>query len=235
MSTQDDIPEDASDGALSALYHKADNVVPSAALDATILAAATQAVENKPVDRGSSRAPFSGRWPVAASAAAVIVIAILVLPLLERHVPQTEDTQPSAMDDLFDSAKDADARKAARERLPASNPGRLYAPEPALQLRSAMEQPVMDEEKAFTSGGSSAAVSAPSAKTESPTPRSQARLNAASGAPLAIFTPEMWLVKIQQLIDSGKIREAADELDRFRQAHPDYELDQNLLERLKQP
>ena len=240
MSTEDNIPEDEiGDDELSALYRKAEDATPPATLDQTILAAAKQAVETRTATHGSTRAPFSGRWTVAASAAAVVVIVILLAPLLERHTPPVVTTSPSEMDHLSTSSEEAEAENAVRERLTASSPGHLYAPSPAqmpaVQQQSAMEELVKDEDSVNAADRSSAATPVSALKTESQGRLAQARLNAASGAPLAIFTPEMWLVKIQQLIDSGKIREAGDELDKFRRAHPDYELDKSLLEQLKQP
>jgi hypothetical protein len=233
MSKEDDIGDEE----VSALYHQADGAVPPASLDADIMAAAKQAVEGSVASQRSSRSPFSGRWSIAASAAAVVVIAILLAPLLEQQPPQTENAPPSAsMDDLRNSAEPAQAKKATRERMPASSPGRLYAPEPARMMEqqqpSVMAESINNEDRAL--GPDYAGMTTPShaITTEN---RVQARLNAAGGSPLAVFTPEMWLVKIQQLIDSGRIAEAADELDRFMQAHPDYEIDQKLLERLKQP
>jgi hypothetical protein len=227
MNADDDIPEAGiSDDDIAALYRKAEDATPPASLDQSILAAARNAFADEAGTRKPGRSPFSGRWPVAVSLAAVIVVAILLVPLIEHQAPSTESAPPSAMDDRYNKVEPAEAKKAVRERLPESSPGYLYAPAPAL------EESVRDEGDASTISRSGAAAPATAPESQS---RAQARLNAAGGSPLAIFTPEMWLAKIQQLIDSGKIREASDELDRFRQAHPDYVLDQNLLERLKQP
>jgi hypothetical protein len=236
MSTEDDILNDAGgNDELSSLYHKADSATPPASLDATIIAAAKQAVEHKSVRRGSSRAPFSGGWPVAISAVAVIVVAILLAPMFEQQAPQT-DTAPLTYSTNAQRTQAEQAKEnSERERKSASAPARLYAPAPVQQQPAATGNLMTDEDSALATHRSTTTAQAPGVKKESPEHRSQTGLNPASGAPLAIFTPEMWLVKIQHLIDSGKIPQARDELDRFRLAHPDYELDQNLLERLKQP
>lgn len=236
MSTEDDNRDDE----LSALYHKADDATPPASLDESILATAKQAAEDKTPEHKSARSPFSGHWPVAISAAAVFVIAILLTPTIEQQAPLPDTTtMQSRTDELHKSAGEAEAKKTMRERSMASSPARLYAPAPsqtpALQQESATETGSMDEDSFIPIGRSLPAETASGFNSESEKRRAQARLNAAGGSPLAIFTPEMWLVKIQQLLDSGKIAEAADELDRFRHAHPDVKLDETLLERLKQP
>jgi hypothetical protein len=239
MSTEDDIPDNKTgDEVISSLYRKADVAVPPASLDETILAAAKQAVADQATSRGLSRVPLSGYWPVAISTAAVVLIAVILAPLLEHQNP-TEDVSSTVMDEMRNTATMDEAEKAPREHAPAPNPGRLYAPIPALtpatQSQSVMEETVVEEDTAVEADRSSPAAPGPSSSSEHAEQRAQARLNAASGAPLAIFTPEMWLVKIQQLIDSGKIADAREELARFRQVHPEQELDQTLLERLQQP
>ena len=77
------------DDKISGLYHEADEAVPSKTLDDTILSASRKAVE-KPANAG----PFSAGWPVAVSVAAVIVIAVILVPVLrqEESLQKTEQT-----------------------------------------------------------------------------------------------------------------------------------------------
>ena len=57
---------------------------------------------------------------------------------------------------------------------------------------------------------------------------------AADSAPFAILTPEMWQVKIMQLLDQNEAQEAIVELKKLRENYPDFEIDKTLLERLQQ-
>lgn len=239
MSTQNDKPGDETgDDEVSALYRKADGALPPASLNESIVAAAHQAVAEKPATRKSARAPFSGHWPVAVSAAAVFIIAVILAPSIEQESPLPDTTfMQTGEDESRNAAEQAGPKKTARERMPLPSPSQQDATQspPAAMFQQAMEATARDEDSIDTTGRSATAANAADIKAESAQPRAQVRLDAAGGAPLAIFTPEMWLVKIQQLLDSGKLGEAADELDRFRRAHPDYELDDRLLEQLKRP
>jgi hypothetical protein len=57
---------------------------------------------------------------------------------------------------------------------------------------------------------------------------------AADNTSSATLTPEMWLKKIQQLIDQNELDLALEELDRFRTHYPDEEIEASILNSFKQ-
>ena len=56
---------------------------------------------------------------------------------------------------------------------------------------------------------------------------------AADSAPFAILTPEMRQARIEKLIAQGETGKASAELIELGKAHPDFDIDQTLLERLQ--
>jgi len=77
-------PEDSK---LSRLYHAAAEEMPSASLDAAILAASKKAVSSGPRAAGL----FGGRWPAGFAVAATIVVAVIILPGLFQKPGQEAD------------------------------------------------------------------------------------------------------------------------------------------------
>ena len=61
----------------------------------------------------------------------------------------------------------------------------------------------------------------------------RSRMEAADSAPFAVLTPEMWEVKITQLIDDGKIEKARAELDKMKAHFPAYDIDRAIVEKLR--
>lgn len=53
-------------------------------------------------------------------------------------------------------------------------------------------------------------------------------------APVFTVTPKLWLEKIQQLIEQGKLDLAQEELDQFKTQYPDEEINQSILNSLKE-
>jgi len=83
------------------LYRQSASEQPPAHIDAAILAASRKEVSEKG-PRAVSRltrsvAPFSGRWQLPASLAAVVVVAVLLVPLLQHESRDTEAPVPSAV------------------------------------------------------------------------------------------------------------------------------------------
>jgi hypothetical protein len=66
---------------VSSLYHQTPRATPRPELDAKILAASRRAVRSRPRVAG----PFSGRWTVAVSMAAVLMISVILVPLLRQE------------------------------------------------------------------------------------------------------------------------------------------------------
>ena len=90
MSTEDE--------KISKLYHQGNNQQPPAHLDDAILNAAKEAVSPTQVtgsgDSNKSttvKGPFSGGWPATVSIAAVLIISIILIPLINEEAP-TQNT-----------------------------------------------------------------------------------------------------------------------------------------------
>ena len=79
------------DDRISDLYHDADAPGPSKTLDETILAA-SRAASQKP---SSARGPFNASWTATLSIAAVIVIAVILVPVIRQQEPAQIPTLPT--------------------------------------------------------------------------------------------------------------------------------------------
>lgn len=66
---------------VSSLYHQTPQEKPRPELDTKILAASRRAVRSRPRVAG----PFSGRWTVPVSIAAVLMISVILIPLLRQE------------------------------------------------------------------------------------------------------------------------------------------------------
>ncbi|MCG6870377.1 MAG: hypothetical protein LJE91_17090 [Gammaproteobacteria bacterium] len=73
------VPDDE-DPMVSSLYHQTPQEKPRPELDTKILAASRRAVRSRPRVAG----PFSGRWTVPVSIAAVLMISVILVPLLRQ-------------------------------------------------------------------------------------------------------------------------------------------------------
>jgi hypothetical protein len=74
---------------ISGIYQQGKEQGPSAHLDSAILRAAHDAVESSPsADKHPAvRSPFSGSWPAMVSIAAVLIITVILVPLIEQQEP----------------------------------------------------------------------------------------------------------------------------------------------------
>lgn len=78
---------------ISSLYKQGNDQVPPAHLDNTILNAAHEAVSGKEKSRtaagrsAKAKSPFSGGWPATAAIAAVLIITLILVPVINREVP----------------------------------------------------------------------------------------------------------------------------------------------------
>ena len=223
------------DDNITSLYHAADKPGPSDALDQAILKASRDAVEKPATAKG----PFSGGWPAAASIAAVIVITVILVPILTREQPQRTTTET---DRLAEPAEHV-APDAARSNAVRNTTADLPAP---ASLPAAPEDSLYSEEQAMPAGvvGSGAAgralleVNSYSEQEERPAradtvDSKRSRMQAADSAPFAIHTPEMWEVKISQLIEEGRLDQARTEADRLKHYYPDYSINPSILEKLE--
>lgn len=74
---------------ISGIYQQGKEQGPSAHLDSAILRAAHDAVESSPsADKHPAvKSPFSGSWPATISIAAVLIITVILVPLIEQQEP----------------------------------------------------------------------------------------------------------------------------------------------------
>jgi hypothetical protein len=227
------------DEKISGLYREADAPGPSKTLDDTILKASRKAIE-KPAGKG----PFSGAWPAAASVAAVIVIAILLVPVLRQEESLKQTEQSGAQ-------KSSSAELADEEQL------KLYSVTESMESNiapSTVREPVMTLQQdtlaekqatpasstptslvARTPGMSKSSISAGAEKRleADVDDKLYSRMEAADSAPFAALTPEMWEVKIARLIDDGQLEQARAELEKLEQHFPEHPIRKTLLEKLE--
>lgn len=80
---------------ISDLYHQGNNESPSSLLDDAILSAAHDAVHKPFTDKNvKAKSPFSGSWPATVSIAAVLIITVILVPLIEQDTPLPTNTAP---------------------------------------------------------------------------------------------------------------------------------------------
>lgn len=229
------------DEKISSLYHEADRPAPSKRLDDTILAASREAVDTPAV----TRRPFSGNWPAAVSIAAVIVITIILVPVLQQQEPQpalTRATSETGRSLVAPDETDLNAYRPTEVKKKS-----VDVPSPASAPVLLLEKSDFSESRAMParSGTSSSATTSPALDAASPFAKEElqvesdsfdlerSRMQAADSAPFAILTPEMWQVKISRLITEGKTDEAQEEIKKLEMRYPEHIIDPNLLEKLE--
>jgi hypothetical protein len=229
------------DEKISSLYHEADTPAPAKTLDDAILAASRDAA-NKPA---STKGPFSGRWPAAASIAAVIVITIILVPILKQQESQQALTQTSREISSLPEVPEKTGLNAYRstELRKKSTDSSSPAGEPALLLEDSdlSEYRAMPARSNLSSGaakspaaGAASALDKEEMHVEPGTPDTgHSILQAADSAPFAILTPEMWEVKIFRLIAEGNKDDAKAEIDKLKEHYPEHMIDPALMETLK--
>ncbi|MDZ7753447.1 MAG: hypothetical protein U5S82_17835 [Gammaproteobacteria bacterium] len=219
------------DQELAALYRVAAIEEPPAHLDRTIRDAARRATRS-PLARFT---PFSGRWPLALSAAAVVVMTTTLLiyqvdpdPILvdEDMVPRQETAAP-APDAVPAPPSASDAATENRRPAPANG-------DPPVLLREAVPPPAPASDRALPSrekegGGTPARLMH--------LPRSKAMDQAhdddagAGGLPSGAAAE---LAAIRRLVETGETKVARRRLESFVERYPDYELPPELDALLRQ-
>ena len=228
------------DDKISGLYHEADEAVPSKTLDDTILSASRKAVE-KPANAG----PFSAGWPVAVSVAAVIVIAVILVPVLRQEESLQKTEQTSVQKNISSEPADDDAFQF--DSADETHNGVMSPPSP-LTERSMRPEPGTPAAKQATPGlGTAATHDMDAAVTrnlsraaerenrvaDTPTDETWSRMEAADSAPFAVLTPEMWEVRINRMIEDGELEKAKAELNKLEAHFPNHRISQALSEKLR--
>jgi len=181
------------DDKISDLYRQSASEQPPSHVDEAILAASRKAVSAKP-----SVAPFSGRWQLPVSLAAVVVVAVLLVPLLQQESRDTEVPVPSAVAPL-DTAVSAPP---ALMRQKVAEPKKEKAARLRKDVAPAREESekleaVLEEDALSTGYARSAAVAE---------------------------APDQWLKRIEALIEKKNEQEAVAELREFIRQYPEYPL-----------
>lgn len=228
------------DEKISSLYHEADTPAPPKTLDDAILAASRDAVDKS----ASTKGPFSGRWPAAASIAAVIVITIILVPILKQQESQQALTQTSRDKSSLPEVPNETGLNAYRSTEVRKKS--MDAPSPASEPAMLLEESDFSEYQAMPARRSliSGAAKSPAAGAASALEKEEMHvepgtsdmehsiMRAADSAPFAILTPEMWEVKISRLITEGKTDDAQAEIDKLKEHYPEYIIDPSLMEKL---
>ncbi len=225
------------DEKISNIYREAEAPGPSKTLDDVILAASRDAVETP----AQSTAPFTAGWPALASIAAIIVITIILVPTLQHQQQQAEPDQlvrkkssPAQMRDETGFSSYSSTETANKM---------MGAPTPASKAVMQIEQNLLLEERAMPSSSSVNSRSAGTLSTsEAPLDMQEqdqfepvvsaveaSRMRAADSAPFAVYTPEMWEVKIARLIAEGNIEQAKAEIKKLEQHYPEHPINPALL------
>jgi hypothetical protein len=206
---------------------------PPRALDEAILAASRHAVR-----------PWSRRWAVPFSIAAVLVLSVTVTlrmqheqPGIESPVPQAKESAPQAKEPVPVAASAAPAAAAEAQPRPKAavqkqRPVVRKEPEPfqaAPQDLAAAPLEIPSRRDAMRSAESSAAgVVAGNAAAPA---MAQMRASAAKAAPAD--TPERELERIAGLRARGMHDEADKALAEFRKRYPDYKMSAAMLKRVE--
>ena len=216
---------------ISSLYQAADKPAPPQELDQAILAASRKAVE-----KSRNTAPFTAAWPAWASAAAVIVIAIILVPVLRQqeppHIIEQTTREPRFADKLADevpaglySVSESEER-IKEEALPAAEPS------VTVEANTSAGQPSAPALRTNALNKSSIITEREAQSETTVDHKTRSRMQAADSAPFAVLTPEMWEIKIAQLVDDGRIDQARTELDKLKSHFPEHDIDRILLQKL---
>lgn len=217
---------------ISRIYQQTRTAGPSASTDDAILAASRKAAAAPKTAAG----PFSGRWPAVASIAAVIIITIILIPVINVEHIQQKQSEPAAEDELSTSTlmqlSEAPAPEKKKRSLyqaaPANRPVLMKKEDMFNEGRTLTDEPIKSEMADYSRGREIPEAAA------SAIPHERSQKAAADSAPFAIFTPEMWQVKISRLIEQGEIEAASRELEELKNNYPDFDIDSTLLEKLQQ-
>jgi len=195
------------DDRIKELYMQSATEQPPAHLDDAILAASRKAVSAK-CPRAPSRllrsltlprpaAPFSGRWQLPVSLAAVLIVAVLLVPLLqeEQHEEERYDTATPVPSTVTPYETDLSVPSAVIQQEVAV-PRKQKA-----RMRPEAEPAREESEKA-----------------------DDVQLTDSIGDTVMSGEPDQWLNRIEALIDTGDETAAFAELQEFKRRYPVYPL-----------
>ncbi|MFZ3321148.1 MAG: hypothetical protein WA190_02180 [Usitatibacter sp.] len=234
------------DDKLSRRYRELAREVPSAALDAAILAASRRAV---------AKPSFSRRWGIPVSIAAVIVLGFGLTLEMQHEKPDVSTspvTMPSALPPGSAPMQAPEAESPAEAKMPEAKPKALakpeaprVAPQPRAQSAPASRGETLTTPVTATpppaappviqvapAARAPAAADYNAAPAYAPAPARAKSATSAAAARIAL-SPEQELERIAKLRADGNDAEADRLLEEFRRAHPGYQIPEPTWERVK--
>lgn len=206
--------DDRDDKRIAGWYHDAAAPTPPSHLDGKIVSAARRAVDSRP---GPAN-PFTGRWQIPASLAAVLLVTVLLVPLVSERVDEEA---------LSDRSMPAEA---LRKQAPGSN--RAEKPAAALPLSEAdAVSPPRELLEAPAAPKAEVRRVRPPAPAAAPGRHEIKQSAPAEVRGLSAITPPSqtdWLARIRRLLDAGDEPAATEQLRAFTRHYPDYALPADL-------
>lgn len=231
------------DNKISELYQHTKKQKPPMHLDDAILNMAKDAVQ---ADNGASKVkgPFSGGWPISVSIAAVLVITVILVPLLQQE--EFSPAEKNIMDESEQAIvrQDSVKQKVYTERL---NSERIEAKKESKQRKLVLDKRQQSEPKFVRPSVVEASSSMAQMRSKpealpmlmsAPVPSKESALSTQSGTAdnmatnlsQEVLKPHEWLAEIRTLINQNKLEQARDELIKFKQHYPDEEIDESIFD-----
>jgi hypothetical protein len=226
------------DPAIDALLRAHSAEMPSAEVDATILAAAHRAVRSTPLgaeQRADATRPWRWWMPLAAAATiGAITIGVLQLAPKEPETtsPIVSDTPPNVAvpaQPVPPPAAPAEQDKVEAPRAPTEAPRAKVRSDRAAQAPAARAEaerapapapepfPAANDKPAREFGGNSAGA----VQRSEAAPAAPAAMAKSALADMNARSPAEWIDRIRALVTEGKLADAAQELAAFRAAYVD--------------
>ena len=215
------------DAEIARLYQESATEEPPTALDDAIRAAARREAGSGPRRIGS---PFSRSWVVPASAAAVLVLGVGLVSVMQHSAPEL--ASPAAPATLATKKEASGAGMIGQ----VTNLAERREPPADAEAQAAEQPPV-------ASPAESLAVRSLDQPSAEPS-RQKSLRTAATPAPVAVEeavreqdedagAADERLLRIRTLLDENRNAEALDAWIEFRERYPDYSVDADLSERLE--
>ena len=240
------------DKKISSLYQQGKDQQPPAHLDNAILNAAHDAVSSTPEKKPSAvKGPFSGGWPALTAIAAVLIISVILVPLIDQETSPPVASRFADKEQTLMEEQDLTARKNAvrdykEKSLEIKKRSRAESPAPKRVERQLLQAP--QETMSMENGPPLQADSIlpHSAKTRSAimedrisTQKSEPMQGASSGLMAFKELPDIlpadkWLKKIRRLVDEGEWQRAMQEYVEFKKHFPDEKIDPVLVDQLEE-
>lgn len=245
------------DKKISDLYQQGKDQMPPEHIDDAILKAAHEVLvdtekSGSTVDRPAKvTGPFSGGWPAVTAIAAVLIITVILVPLINQQAPPATshfatDKQPQLPEQDSVSRNNVkrgisevklQARKHINVEVPKSLGQQAELSGSSQEAMRAHDFSVgkveerMNENSFSTMGAPLPATMKSTMPEESEKKPGHESIQQSASELLAdkdfpeTLTPAEWLKEIRLLIEQGNLRLAKQELDEFKTVYPDKEID----------